>query len=79
MKTDSGQNPALAGLKRLRSALGWNQIELAEILGIDPKCISRYEKENLVPRGRLLRRMCKVLRCELWELFYDPEIHNRAA
>ena len=79
MKLDSEQRPALAGLKRLRNALGLSQLQLAEILGIDPKCISRYETEHLVPRGRLLYRMCKVLQCELWELFFDPEIHSRAA
>lgn len=79
MKTDSEQNPALAGLKRLRNALGLSQPQLAEILGIDTRCICRYETENLVPRGRLLNRMCKILHCELWELFFDPEIHIRAA
>ncbi len=79
MKMDSEQRPALAGLKRLRNALGLSQLQLAEILGIDPKCISRYETEHLVPRGRLLNRLCKLLHCELWELFFDPEIHTCAA
>ena len=79
MKIDSGRSPALAGLKRLRNALGLSQPQLSELLGIDTRCITRYETENLVPRGRLLNRMCKIFQCELWELFFDPEIHHRAA
>ena len=79
MEMDFEERPALAGLKRLRNTQGLSQIQLAEILGIEPKCISRYETEYLVPRGRLLNRVCKILRCELWELFFDPEIHSQAA
>lgn len=79
MKNKMKNHPDLAGLKRLRLDRGLSQQKLAESLDVDPKCISRYESEALISRAPMLKRICEILDCALWELFYDPEIHRRAA
>ena len=70
---------ALAGLKHLRDLLGMSQQQLAIAIGVDPKCISRYENEEIVPRMSCLKELCRVFKCQLWQLFFDPEQHQLAA
>ena len=70
---------ALAGLKYLRQSRGMSQQQLASSMGVDPKCISRYETEEMVPRLNCLKKLCRVLKCQLWQLFFDPEQHCWAA
>lgn len=77
---ESGKSgPILAGLKRLRKLKGLSQLRFGDSIGVDSKCISRYETEAIVPRLAYLRAMCRVLGCQLWQLFFDPEQPDLAA
>lgn len=79
MSQSQKPGPALAGLKRIRSAFKMSQLRLAELIGVSPKCISRYETEEILPRLSHMRAMCQVLNCQLWQLFFDPTEHRLAA
>lgn len=79
MNGDKKVAPALAGLRHLRQLRKMSQKSLADSLGVDAKSISRYETEQTLPRLSCLRQMCRVLGCELWQLFFDPECHQMAA
>jgi DNA-binding XRE family transcriptional regulator len=78
-KPEKKWGAALAGLKHLRGLLKMSQQRLAIEIGVDPKCISRYESEEIVPRMSCLKELCRVLKCQLWQLFFDPEQHQLAA
>ena len=70
---------ALAGLKHVRLSRRMSQRRLADWIGVGAKVVSRYESEEIVPRLCHLKAMCRVLKCQLWELFFDPEQHYLAA
>lgn len=78
-KPEQKWGTALAGLKYLRGLSNMSQLQLANMIGVDPKCISRYENEEIVPRVSCLKALCRALKCELWQLFFDPERHELAA
>ena len=78
-KPEQEWGTALAGLKYLRGLLKMSQLQLANAIGVDPKCISRYETEEIVPRLSCLKALCRALKCELWQLFFDPNQHKLAA
>ena len=71
--------PALSGLKYLRDLNKMSQRGMADSMGLEAKNISRYETDEILPRLSCLRQMCRVLQCELWQLFFDPERHGKAA
>lgn len=71
--------PALAGLRHLRLGKRLSQQALGELLGVDPKYISRYETDEVIPRMACLKALCEVLECRLWQLFFDPERDHIAA
>lgn len=52
-------------LKRLRLEKGLKQSELAEIVGVEDKTISRIEVGGNYPSMDLLVRLAEVLDCEL--------------
>lgn len=72
-------DPALGGLKYLRELRNISQRRMADSMGVEAKKISLYETEDILPRLSCLRKMCRVLECELWQLFFDPERHGKAA
>ena len=52
-------------LKRLRLEKGFKQSELAEIVGVEDKTISRIEVGGNYPSMDLLVRLAEALNCEL--------------
>lgn len=50
-------------LKELRSARGWRQADLAEILSTKPQTVSRYEKGDRDMDSETVCRLCDVFGC----------------
>lgn len=73
------EGAALGGLRHLRKMRNWSQKDMADSMGLEAKNISRYESDEILPRLTCLRQMCRILKCELWQLFFDPERHGKAA
>lgn len=48
-------------IKERRSALGMTQAQLADLLGVTPRNISRYETDMTVPPRKGLQTVAKVL------------------
>lgn len=65
-------------VKRLRLAKGLKQSELAELVGVEDKTISRIEVGGNYPSVDLLVRMSKALECELTDFvnFSDKIIES---
>ena len=47
-------------INELRIAFGWNQVQLAEKLGVSKQTISNWENENIQPSIEMLVRMAKL-------------------
>lgn len=47
-------------IKKLRSALGWSQVELAKKLNITKQTVSNWENDNIQPSIEMLVRISKV-------------------
>lgn len=50
-------------LRELRSARGWRQADLAEILSTKPQTVSRYEKGDRDMDSETICRLCDVFGC----------------
>lgn len=50
-------------LRELRSARGWRQADLAEILSTKPQTVSRYEKGDRDMDSETVCRLCDVFGC----------------
>ncbi len=46
----------------LRTAFGWNQVQLAEKLNISKQTVSNWENENIQPSIDMLVRVAKLFR-----------------
>ena len=44
----------------LRTALGWNQVDLAKKLGVAKQTVSNWENENIQPSIEMLIRLAKI-------------------
>ena len=64
MKQDLGQR-----IQKLRKDKKITQEQLAEMVGIDPKNISRIEKGNNYPTAENLTSIAKALHVDIYELF----------
>lgn len=62
----------LKGLKKFRLAMGLTQKQLAALLGISERQVSRYETMCSCPRGPVLKRMCKLFGCKDIQLMKAP-------
>lgn len=47
-------------INELRIAFGWNQVQLAEKLGVSKQTISNWENENIQPSIEMLMRTAKL-------------------
>lgn len=47
-------------INELRLAHGWNQVQLAERLGISKQTISNWENDNIQPSVEMLMRIAKL-------------------
>ena len=47
-------------IKELRSAVGWNQVELSKRLGVTKQTISNWENENIQPSIEMLIRLSAI-------------------
>lgn len=64
LKQDLGQR-----IQKLRKDKKITQEQLAEMVGIDPKNISRIEKGNNYPTAENLTSIAKALSVDIYELF----------
>lgn len=64
LKQDLGQR-----IQKLRKDKKITQEQLAEMVGIDPKNISRIEKGNNYPTAENLTSIAKALNVDIYELF----------
>ena len=64
LKQDLGQR-----IQKLRKDKKITQEQLAEMVGIDPKNISRIEKGNNYPTAANLTSIAKALHVDIYELF----------
>ena len=64
LKQDLGQR-----IQKLRKDKKSTQEQLAEMVGIDPKNISRIEKGNNYPTAENLTSIAKALHVDIYELF----------
>ena len=49
-------------INELRTAFGWNQVQLAERLNISKQTVSNWENENIQPSIEMLVRLSKLFR-----------------
>lgn len=64
----------LSGLKQLRKNKQLTQKALAQLLGVSPKEVYRYENGLAMPRAQVLSRLCQVLECEYLQILQvSPE------
>jgi len=47
-------------IKELRTAIGWNQVQLAQKLSISKQTVSNWENENIQPSVEMLMRIAKL-------------------
>jgi transcriptional regulator with XRE-family HTH domain len=64
LKQDLGKN-----IQKLRKERKMTQDELAEIVGIDPKNISKIETGKNYPTSETIELIAKALNIEIYELF----------
>ena len=59
----SGREPGFVGerLTEVREARGFNQTELAGLLGVKRASISHYERNQRSPDGEIITRLCQIL------------------
>lgn len=62
-----------ANIAALRKMKGWNQIDLAERLGIGADSLSRMERGLVAPRFSRLELIANALGCSVAELFMTQE------
>ena len=56
---------------RLRMQKQWKQKDLAEKLGVHQRQVSRWESDQVAPRGRALARIAEALEVSVGELGSD--------
>ena len=47
-------------IQELRSACGWNQVELAKRLNVSKQTVSNWENDNIQPSIEMLMRLAKT-------------------
>ena len=73
LKENLGKN-----IKKYRKLKNITQEKLADIVGIDPKNISRIENGNNYPTSENLSAIAKALDLEVYELYVFSEIDYEA-
>src|SRR5574344_571536 len=58
-------------LRELRKIRGIRQNQLAEMIDLDPRSISRIEVGGNYPSFDSLSKICKILGCDINYFFYD--------
>ncbi|MBQ4039863.1 MAG: helix-turn-helix domain-containing protein, partial [Oscillospiraceae bacterium] len=66
-----------AAIKRLREAKGMTQAELAEILGVSDKAVSKWETAKGLPDITLIEHLAKALNVSVLELMSGKCVENR--
>ena len=64
-KVDNLIQSAISQLHFKCKQKGWNQKELADLVGCSDKSISNFESLKTVPSLELLKKICKVLEIEI--------------
>lgn len=60
-------------LKELRKSKGYTQQELAELVGIDEKHLSRLENGKFCPSYKTINKFAKVFDFDINEIGFEPE------
>ncbi len=63
-------------LRELRSARGWRQADLAQILSTKPQTVSRYEKGDRDIDSETVCRLCDIFGCTADYLLGRSELPN---
>ncbi len=71
LKEELGKN-----IKKIRSAKKMTQEKLAEIIGIDPKSVSKIENGKNYPSSETLSAIAHALDVEFYELFVFEKIKS---
>jgi len=66
-----------AAIKRLREAKGMTQAELAEVLGVSDKAVSKWETAKGLPDITLIEHLAKALNVSVLELMSGKYVENR--
>ena len=66
-----------AAIKRLREAKGMTQAELAEVLGVSDKAVSKWETAKGLPDITLIEPLAKALNVSVLELMSGKCVENR--
>lgn len=61
-------------LKELRTKNNLTQQDLAKKMDISSKTIGRWEKENNIPDATKLKKLCKILKCNMEDLTGEKEV-----
>ncbi len=67
----------MLGLQVLRKDRKATQLELGRAVGVSRRTISRYETESEFPEGSPFPILCKILDCQMWEMFHPDPIEAR--
>lgn len=59
----------LKGLRVLRDAEGLSQADLAEMVGVSPRQVGRWETGESEPLASLIPKICRALGCSLDQLW----------
>ena len=62
-------------IAQCRKEKGYTQAQLAELLGVSNKSISRWENGNTMPDISLYEPLCKALDIEVSELLYGKRMN----
>lgn len=63
-------------VKGKRSQLGWNQVKLSEITGINRALISRIERQDFIPSIGQFEALAEALSFELTDMFIEKQESN---
>ena len=66
-----------AAIKKLREAKGMTQAELAEVLGVSDKAVSKWETAKGLPDITLIEPLAKALNVSVLELMSGDCVENR--
>ena len=63
-------------IRKLRQAIGLDQIQFGQAIGVAQGTVSDWENERYLPKTRDLPLLAQVLGVPIGELFEDPDMTN---
>lgn len=56
-------------IRKLREQKGYSQKKLAEISGVEPSMLNKYENGKKIPNHRTVQKIASALGCEVGQLY----------